>query len=137
MALLFGAYYCVHFTDGYSRYKKAHLLETKDEVFDKFQDYVKWCSQQGIKVKMLQCDNALEYKSGKMRDFCAEHGIQIRHSVPYVHESNGLAERGWRDVCEVTRALMVTSTLPVRYWGFAMLHAFYLRNMLPHRAARI
>jgi transposase InsO family protein len=108
------------------------MIKTKDEVFDRFQEYVTWASKQGVKVRTLQCDNAGEYSSDRMKAFCDSKGINLRHSAPYCHESNGVAERVWRTVCEQTQAMLIGFRLPLQFWGFAMMHAFYVKNRLPH-----
>ena len=35
-------------------------------------------------------DNAVEFFSKDFNDYCMALGIQVQHSVPYVHTQNGL-----------------------------------------------
>ena len=37
-------------------------------------------------------DNAAEFSSKAFNDYCMALGIQVQHSVPYVHTQNGLAK---------------------------------------------
>jgi hypothetical protein len=53
------------------------------------------------------------------------------HDTP---ESNGVAERLNRTLIEKTRAMLLESGLPKTLWGYAILHANYLRNRMHTRA---
>jgi hypothetical protein len=37
-------------------------------------------------------DNAAEFSSRVFNDYCMAQGIEVQHSVPYVHTQNDLAE---------------------------------------------
>jgi len=37
-------------------------------------------------------DNVAEFSSKAFNDYCMALGINVEHSVPYVHTQNGLAE---------------------------------------------
>jgi transposase InsO family protein len=37
-------------------------------------------------------DNATEFLSRAFNDYCMAQGIEVKHSIPYVHTQNGLAE---------------------------------------------
>jgi len=37
-------------------------------------------------------DNVAEFSSKAFNDYCMALGIEVQHSVPYVHTQNGLAE---------------------------------------------
>lgn len=53
----------------------------------------------------------------KLRDFCKEKGIQIRYATSYLHEENGIAERGWKTLVIMKDALLIDSGLPINFWG--------------------
>ena len=78
----------------------------------------------------LRTDRGGEFVSIKLRDFCKERGIQIRYTTPYLHEENGLVERGWRTLVTMKDALLIDSELPIDFWAKAMETANYLRNRL-------
>lgn len=67
----------------------------------------------------------------KLRDFCKEKGIQIRYAIPYLHEENGIAERGWKTLVIMKDALLIDSGLPINFRAKAMTMANYLQNRLP------
>jgi len=43
-------------------------------------------------IKTIQMDNAAEFSSKAFNDYCMTLGINLEHSVPYVHTQNRLAE---------------------------------------------
>jgi hypothetical protein len=43
-------------------------------------------------IQSVRLDNAAEFSSRVFNDYCMALGIQVQHSVPYVHNQNGLAE---------------------------------------------
>ena len=43
-------------------------------------------------IKSIRMDNATEFSSCAFNDYCMALGIEVQHSVPYVHTQNGLAE---------------------------------------------
>ena len=49
------------------------------------------------------------------------------HDTP---EPNGVAERLNRTLVEKSRAMLLESNLPKRLWGYAILHANYLKNRM-------
>ena len=49
-------------------------------------------------------------------------GIQVPHSVPYVHTQNGLAESLIKRVKLIARPLLMNCKLPTSCWGHAVLH---------------
>jgi hypothetical protein len=44
------------------------------------------------RIKSNCMDNAIEFSSQAFNDYCMAQGIEIQHSIPYVHTRNGLAE---------------------------------------------
>jgi hypothetical protein len=58
-------------------------------------------------------------------------GIQVTHSVPYVHIQNGLAESLIKRIKLVARPLLMNCQLPTSCWGHAVLHAVDLIQLRP------
>jgi transposase InsO family protein len=44
------------------------------------------------RIKNIRMDNATEFSSRAFNDYCMAQGIEVKHSVPYVHTQNSLAE---------------------------------------------
>ena len=81
------------------------------------------CSRFGV-PKQLVTDNAPEFTSRELNQWCLENGISKLESPPYHPESNGVAERGVRTIKEVLRAwTQEVSHLPfVEYLKRVLLH---------------
>ena len=68
-------------------------------------------------------DNAAEFSSKAFNDYCMSLGINVEHSVPYVHTQNGLAESLIKRIKLIARPLLQNCKLPTSCWGHAVLHA--------------
>jgi hypothetical protein len=44
------------------------------------------------RIQSICMDNVVEFSSRAFNDYCMALGIQVTHSVPYVHTENGLAK---------------------------------------------
>ena len=51
-----------------------------------------------------------------------------------VTAQNGLAEKPNQDLAKIMRCLLYSSWLGSEYWSYALRHAVYLKNRLPHSA---
>jgi transposase InsO family protein len=77
-----GSSYYVIFIDDYSRKTWLYLLKTKDEVFNKFQEFKAEIENlTNKKIKMLRTDNGGEYTSKKFAAFCKSAGIRRELTV--------------------------------------------------------
>ena len=76
-------------------------------------------------------DNAAEFSSRASNEYCMALGIQVQHSVPYVHTQNGLAESLIKRVKLIARLLLQNCNLPTSCWGHAVLHAADLIQLCP------
>jgi len=69
------------------------LLKSKDEVFEKFQEFkdeVENLTEN--KIKVLRYDNGGEYTSKELIAFCKNAGIKRKLIAPYNLEQNGVVE---------------------------------------------
>ena len=76
-------------------------------------------------------DNAAEFSSKAFNDYCMALGINVEHSVPYVHTQNGLAESLIKRIKLIARPLLQNCKLPTSCWGHAVLHAADLIQIRP------
>ena len=79
-------------------------------------------------MKCLRSDNGGEYTSGEFISFCLEKGIRRELTIPDTPQQNGIAERNWRTLFEMTRAMLKTANLSNKWWGRAIITAAYTKN---------
>ena len=61
--------------------------------------------QSGHQIIKLGFDNGGEYVNNKFATFCTEQGIQQQHTVPYIPQQNGVAERKNRTLKEMANCI--------------------------------
>ena len=71
--------------------------------------------------------------SGTLQKYFHTHGIIHQTTCTYTPQQNVVAERKNRHLLEVTRALLLTTSVPKSHWGDALLTATYLINRTPSR----
>lgn len=81
-------------------------------------------------VKTIRTDNGTEFQNHSCQNLFAELGILHQKTFPYTPQQNGVAERKYRHLLQVTRALLFQYGLPKRFWGEALLYATFLINRL-------
>jgi hypothetical protein len=64
-------------------------------------------------------------------DLLLQKGIISHRSCPYTPQQNGVAERKNRHLLDVTRTLLLDSSVPSKFWVEALSTAVYLINRLP------
>jgi hypothetical protein len=102
-----GSLYYVIFIDYYSRKTWLYLLKTKDEVFNKFQEFKAEIENlTSKKIKTLRTDNGGEYTSKEFVAFCKTTGIRRELTVPHYPQQNGVAKRKNRFIEETVKAPM-------------------------------
>lgn len=127
-----GKKYFITFLDDYSRYSDVNLLGRKSEAKEAIKSKIAYMEKQtGKHVKAVRTDNGGEFISDDLRDYFTEKGINHQKTMAYTPEQNGRAERLNRTLMEKTRAMMLDSDLPTRFWGEALTTANYLRNVSP------
>lgn len=130
-----GKRYMVSFIDDYSHFTVVFLLESKDQVFERFQDYEALVTARfGSKIARLRTDNGGEYANDEMREFCRNKGIAMEFTVPHTPQQNGVSERMNRTLMERARAMLAESGFEKEMWGEAVYTATYLTNRCPTSA---
>jgi len=130
-----GAAYAVIFVDDYTRLKKLYFMKRKSELPAKLEDFVADVAvPEDLKIKRLRSDCGGEYKSAKMKSLCRKLGIKQEFSAPYSQAQNGVAERSWRTLGRMAKAMLKDAGLPKKFWAEAMNTACYTGNRLPTNA---
>jgi histone deacetylase 1/2 len=79
----------------------------------------------------MQTDWGGEYE--KLHGFFQKVGITYHVSCPHAHQQNGSVERKHRHIIEVGLALLVPSSMPLKFWDEAFLTATFLINLIPSK----
>ncbi|KAK1414877.1 hypothetical protein QVD17_30638 [Tagetes erecta] len=127
-----GERYFITFTDDYSCYGYVYLLRHKDEAFEMFKIFKNEVQNQLNKsIKVLRTDRGGEYLSDAFQDHLRSCGIISQLTPPGTPQHNGVSERRNRTLLDMVRSMMARSTLPLSFWGFALLSAARILNMAP------
>ena len=79
-------------------------------------------------IERLRSDNDGEYISNEFKSLLTRHSIKHELSAPHSPHQNGTAERNWRTLFDMARALLIESGLPKYLWTYALMTATYIRN---------
>ena len=99
--------------DVYSRYTWTAFLKSKDETFREFEAPMKKTkSKLGHQLISMHSDNGTEFENSDFTEFCANNGISHNFSAPRTPQQNGVVERKNRTLKEMTRTMLISSSLP-------------------------
>ena len=82
-------------------------------------------------IKIFRSDNAQEYNDKSFLSFLDSHGTLPQWSCPYTSQQNGHVERKYRHILDIVHTLLISASLPERFWGEATLSAVYTINCIP------
>jgi hypothetical protein len=109
-------------------------LKTKDEVFNKFQEFKEEIENlTNKKIKTLRIDNGVEYTSKEFVAFFKSAGIRREMIVPHNPQQNGVAERKNTSIEKTVKALLNDQGLSMYLWGEAAMKTIYVQNISPYR----
>ena len=137
-----GFRYVIIFTDDYSGCLFTYFLKEKSDAVKATEKFLADIAPYGkVKtlnffedvfpagdIKRLRSDNGGEYISQKFKDLLLKHRIKHELSAPYSPHQNGTAERNWRTLFEMGRALLLEARLPKFLWTYAIMSATHIRN---------
>ena len=84
--------------------------------------------QRDVCIKTLFTDRGGEYTSKEFEEYLAKKGTKHRLTVHDTPEQNGIAERLNCTLVKKSRAMLIELNLPKSLWGYAILHANYIKN---------
>jgi transposase InsO family protein len=88
-----GKWYVLVIVCDYSRYSWGFFLESKDEVFEHFQNIaLRLNNEYPNFLKAIHSDNGTEFRNASFDQFCFEHGVDPQFSAPRVPQQNGVME---------------------------------------------
>ncbi|GJV41194.1 putative ribonuclease H-like domain-containing protein [Tanacetum coccineum] len=121
-------YYLV-VTDDYSRFTWVFFLATKDETSGILKSFITGIENLvDHKVKVIRCDNGIEFKNKEMNQFCEKKSILRQFSVARTPQKNGVAERRNRTLIEAARTMLADSKLSTTFWAEAVNTACHVQN---------
>ena len=121
--------YFITFIDDYSRYGHIYLFSHKSEALKCFEAYLNEVENKlERKVKTLRTDRGREYLSDQFRELCEKKGISRQLTMPYTPQQNGVAKQMNRTLMDMVRSMMAQTSLPISFWGDALLTVAYLLN---------
>ena len=100
----------------------AHLLARIIKLRAHFPDHP---------IKTIRLDNAGEFSSTTVHDYCMFLGIEVQYPIAHAHTQNDLAEYCIKHLQWIARPLLLRTKLPLSSWGFALLHAGNLIRLRP------
>jgi transposase InsO family protein len=122
-----GSLYYVIFIDDYSRKMWLYLLNSKDEVFNKFQEFKAEIENlTNNNIKTLRTDNGGEYTSKEFVAFYKSAGIRREMTIRHNPQQNGVAERKNRSIKEMVKTLLNDQGLSMFQWGEATMTEIYV-----------
>ncbi|GKF56120.1 putative ribonuclease H-like domain-containing protein, partial [Tanacetum coccineum] len=80
------------------------------------------------KVKIIRCNNGIEFKNKVISEFCEKKGIKREFSVARTPRQNGVAERRNRTLIDAARTMLADSKLPTTFWDEAVNTVCYVQN---------
>ncbi|CAN0875498.1 Retrovirus-related Pol polyprotein from transposon RE1 [Linum grandiflorum] len=108
-----GYRYFVLFIDHKTRHTWVYFLRLKSELIQVLKEFVTMIRTQFDQtVKMFRSDPGGEFTSHALHDYLRDNGILFQQSCPGVSEQNGLVERKHKHVLDLTRAILLDSSVP-------------------------
>ncbi|GJZ09205.1 putative ribonuclease H-like domain-containing protein [Tanacetum coccineum] len=129
MSSLMNKKYCLVVTDDYSRFTWVFFLASKDETSGIFKSFITEIKNLvDKKVKIIRCDNGIEFKNRVMSDFYEKKDIKREFSVARTPQQNSVVERRNRTLIKAARIMLADSKLPTTFWAEVVNTACYVQN---------
>lgn len=129
VASLHNHHYFLTIVDDHTRFTWTFLMKYKSDTRQVLQNFIVFIENHlNVQLKTIRSDNGLEFQ---MTDFYSSKGILHQQTCVYTPQQNGVVERKHQHLLNVARSLLFQSSLPLKFWGHAILHATYLFNRTP------
>lgn len=121
--------YILSVVDDFTGYTWTILLKSKADATEEFIHLLTRISvEQDRRIDTIRYDNGTEIVNYTFRKYCRTKGIKL-HAVPrYTPQFNGVIERKNRSIIQLARTLLLGSSLPRTYWGYAVRYVTMLLN---------
>ncbi|GJS45768.1 ribonuclease H-like domain-containing protein [Tanacetum coccineum] len=103
------------------RFTWVFFLASKDETSGILKNFITEIENLGDKnVKIIRCDNEIEFKNRVMSEFCEQKGIKREFSIVRTPQHNSVAERRNRTLIEAAKTILADSKLLIIFWAEAV-----------------
>jgi IS30 family transposase len=124
--------------DRATRYTRIFLAKTKTPPITTITNFLKLNGTQAHIQKYIRTDEGGElWGSHAFQQAVRASGYILESTAPDASFQNGMAERPNRTLGDMMCSLLHTASLGPEYWSWAIIHATYLKNRLPHQAIDI
>jgi transposase InsO family protein len=121
--------------DRKTRYLWVFLTKTKKPPIDIIAKFLKEHGHPTAHNHTIRTDKGGElWGSQEFRTVVNDHGYIMDPTAPGAAFQNGKAERPNRTLGKMVRSLLYSAGLGPEFWSFAILHAAFVKNRVPHRA---
>ncbi|GJU04772.1 retrovirus-related pol polyprotein from transposon TNT 1-94 [Tanacetum coccineum] len=127
-----GNLYTLVIIDDYSRYTWTRFLKSKNQAFEKFENFNKKIQNQlGCSIVSIRTDHSREFDNEvQFREFCNANGIRHNFSALRTPQSNGVVERKNRTLQEMSRTMLNEQLLPQKFWCNVVDTSTYILNRI-------
>ncbi len=132
--------YVVNYVDAATRHTRVYVIRSKGqlpETVAKFVAETNSAHTETVSVgehTTFLSDNDTVYLSQSFITECAKHNARVRRTPPYLPQRLGKAEKYWDVMWPMALTMLATAALPSEFWPYAVKHAAWVKNRLPHSA---
>lgn len=128
-----GFKYFLTLVDDYSRVTWTHLLSSKSNALSILKAFTSMVKVHfNSSVHTFRSDHAFELGSSvEAATLFASQGILHQTTISHTPQQNGVVDRKYKHLLEVSRALLFQSKLPLTFWSDCVLTVIYLINRMP------
>ena len=124
-----GIKYTLLLIDKYSKYKFVYGLKNlTSSLEDAMKQFLVDCN---TTPTLICTDFDSKFLGGKVAQLLRDKEIPVECSPPYRQHQNGLVERHWQTLVQMTQNWLCSSMLPSKYWYFGIKRAVEILNIMP------
>ena len=119
--------------DSFSGYMWVMLAKSKDPPLEYVRDFLQKNSNKKCQIKRVRTDQGGElWKSSKFKTMIHNSGFICEPTAAGDPAQNGRAEAPNKFLARMLRGMLYNASLSSKYWSYALTHAVYVKNRLPH-----
>ena len=120
------------FTDHHTRLKSVYSLSKENQAIKTLIKYTKdVVIPSGHRLQRLRSDIVGEYTGLEYRQYYLQTGIKHEFATTNTPQQNGISERGWASLWNVTRCLMAEAGVAKYLWQEDFRVTVYLATRVP------